>query len=551
MESGICLNIRPKTRDLDPIMALFNTATKIILATALFLPCLWGLAKPPNFIVVLADDMGFSDAGCYGGEVQTPVLDRLAADGLRFSQFYSAGRCWPSRAVILTGYYAQQVGMDPRKGKEWPVWSSMLPLRLKEKGYRNYHSGKWHVKGTPADPKMSGFDRSYWTRSWDRFFSPKKHWLDDQPLPHVPRGTDYYVTTDMADRAIEFLAEHERETPDQPFFCYLAFIAPHFPLHALPQDIAKYEDAYLKGWDVVRKERWERAQSMGLVQSGMARRRGDIFPPWNLSQEELIDQIDTGEVGFALPWEELTAEQQRFQATKMAIHAAMVDRMDYEIGRVMQQISAMGEADNTVFFFMVDNGASGEIINRGDKHDPSAPLGSAGSYLCLGPGWSTASNSPLSLHKHWNHEGGIASPFIVHWPEGIRSGGELRHVPGHFIDLVPTILELAGVKAEPPEIGPGLPGRSLAPAFAGDPDWEDREFFFAHSGNRALRRGDWKAVMRRDNGNRWELYKVAKDRAELHDLARSQPDRLKSLVSRWEALQTQYDEDFLAGAEKN
>ena len=268
MESGICLKIRTKTRDLGRTMAFSNTATKIILATALFLPCLRGPAKPPNFFVVLADDMGFSDAGCYGGEVQTPTLDRLAADGLRFSQFYSTGRCWPSRAVILTGYYAQQVGMDPRKGKEWPAWSRMLPLRLKEKGYRSYHSGKWHVKGTPVDPQRSGFDRSYWTRAWDRFFSPKKHWLDDQPLPPVPRGTDYYVTTDMADRAIEFLAEHERETPEQPFFCYLAFIAPHFPLHALPQDIAKYADAYLEGWDVVRKKRWERVQSMGLVQSG-------------------------------------------------------------------------------------------------------------------------------------------------------------------------------------------------------------------------------------------------------------------------------------------
>ena len=329
------------------------------------------MAKPPNFIVVLADDMGYSDAGCYGGDVETPNIDSLAYNGLRFTQFYSAGRCWPSRAVILTGYYAQQVGMDPRKGQEWPSWSRMLPLRLKEKGYRSYHSGKWHVKGTPADAARSGFDRSYWTRSWDRFFSPKQHWLDDEPLPEVPRGTDYYVTIEMADRAIEFLQQHEDETPDQPFFCYLAFFAPHFPLHALPQDIAKYRDAYLQGWDAVRKERWARVNSMGLVNSGLAKRRGDIFPPWNLSQKDLVEQIDTGEVGFALPWDELTAEQQRFQATKMAIHAAMVDRMDQEIGRVMNQISDMGEADNTVFIFIVDNGASGEIINRGDRHDPS------------------------------------------------------------------------------------------------------------------------------------------------------------------------------------
>ena len=530
-------------------MALNNSATKIFLITALFFPYLVGSAKPPNFFVVLADDMGFSDAGCYGGEIQTPTLDRLAAEGLRYTQFYSTGRCWPSRAVIMTGYYAQQVGMDPRNTNQWPSFSRLLPLLLKEKGYRSYHSGKWHLKGTPVDPQVSGFDRSYWTRAHDRFFSPKKHWLDDEPLPEVPRGTDYYVTTDMADRAIEFLQEHQKKTPDQPFLCYLAFISPHFPLHALPQDIAKYQDAYLKGWDAVRKERWERVKAMGMVQSGMAKRRGDIFPPWNLSQEELIAQIDPREVGFALPWDELTPDQQRFQAAKMALHAAMIDRVDQEIGRVMRQIEDMGEAEDTVFFFMSDNGASGEIINRGDKHDPSAPMGSADSYLCLGPGWSTAANSPLSLHKHWNHEGGIASPFIVHWPKGIHAAGELRHAPGHFIDLVPTILELAGIETTAPESAPSFPGRSLTPTFAEDPDWENRELFFAHRGNRALRQDGWKAVMRRDNGERWELYRIAEDRGELNDLAKTHPDRLDAMVSRWEALQTQYDDDFLSNRE--
>jgi arylsulfatase len=505
--------------------------------------------KAPNIILVLADDMGYSDAGCFGGDIQTPKLDSLAENGLRFTQMYSTGRCWPSRSVILTGYYAQQVGMDPRRGEQWPSWNRMLPLRLKDAGYRNYHSGKWHVKGTPVDPETGGFDRSYWTRSWDRFFSPKKHWLDDQPLPEVPSGTDYYVTTHMADRAIEFLQQHEKETADQPFFCYLAFFAPHFPLHALPQDIEKYRDFYLKGWDVVRKERWARVNSMGLVNSGLAKRRGDIAPPWNLPQAELVAQIDTGEVGMALPWDELTSEQQRFQATKMAIHAAMIDRMDQEIGKVMQQIEDMGEADNTVFLFVVDNGASGEIINRGDKHDPSAPLGSAGSYLCLGPGWSTAANTPFSLHKHWNHEGGISSPMIVNWPKGIKARGDLRHATGHFIDLVPTILDLAGAKTIPPEKGPALPGRSLVPAFEKEPDWGERSLFWAHSGNRALRRGEWKAVTRRDNGDRWELYNISKDRAELNDLAATYPEKLAGLASEWETLRMQFDADFEIGAQ--
>lgn len=505
--------------------------------------------KPPNIILVLADDMGYSDAGCFGGDIETPTLDRLAHNGLRFTQMYSTGRCWPSRSVILTGYYAQQVGMDPRRGKEWPRWNTMLPLRLKDKGYRTYHSGKWHVKGTPVDPGSGGFDRSYWTRSWDRFFSPQKHWLDDQPLPAVPRGTEYYATTHMADRAIEFLQEHDRKTPDQPFFCYLAFFAPHFPLHALPEDIEKYRDAYLKGWDVVRTERWARVVSLGLADSGLARRRGDIFPAWNLPQDELVAQIDTGEVGMALPWRELTVEQRRFQATKMAIHAAMVDRMDQEIGRVMRTIDAMGQGDNTVFMFVVDNGASGEIINRGDKHDPSAPPGSAGSYLCLGPGWSTAANTPFSLHKHWNHEGGISSPMIVNWPKGIKSRGELRHSVSHFIDLVPTILELAGIQTTPPENGPVFPGRSLVPAFDQDPDWDERSLFFSHSGNRALRRGDWKAVMRRDNGDRWELYNIAWDRAELNNLAKQYPEKLQALAAAWLSLGQQFERDFERGSD--
>lgn len=506
--------------------------------------------KPPNIILVLADDMGYSDAGCFGGDIQTPNIDSLAENGLRFSQMYSTGRCWPSRAVLMTGYYAQQVGMDPRKGKELPSWSRLLPLRLKESGYRSYHSGKWHLKGMPGDPEKSGFDRSFYLGDQDRFFSPTKVFLDDEPQPAVERDSGFYSTVVKADYAVQFLREHSEETSDQPFFLYLAFFAPHFPLHALPQDIEKYRDAYLRGWDVVRKERWSRLTSMGLVDSGLAERRQDVFPPWNLSQEELVTQIHPGEVAHALPWNELTAEQQRFQATKMAIHAAMIDRMDQEIGRVMAQVKIMGEADNTVFIFVSDNGASGEMMNRGDKHDPAAPLGSAGSYLGLGPGWSTAANTPFSFHKHWNHEGGISSPMIVNWPKGIQARGELRHTPGHFIDLFPTILDLAGVLNEPSKTGPDLPGRSLVPVFNAEPSWEDRVLFWAHSGNRAIREGDWKAVMRRDNDDRWELYHLVDDRAELNNLASAEPKRLSNLASIWEGLKARYDSDFEVGEVK-
>ncbi len=527
------------------MIPLFRTTSVVLFLIVLTIS---RAEKPPNIIMVVADDMGYSDAGCFGGEIQTPVLDSLAENGLRFSQMYSTGRCWPSRAVLMTGYYAQQVGMDPRRGKEWPNWSKLLPLHLKEQGYRSYHSGKWHIKGTPVDAETSGFDRSYMITDQDRFFSPERVFLDDEKQPAVERDTGFYSTVAKGDYAIDFLKEHAEQTGDQPFFMYLAFFAPHFPLHALPEDIEKYRDAYLKGWDVVRKERWARVNELGLFKSGLANRRGDIAPSWNLSQQDLVNEIHTGEVGYAFPWDELTAEQQRFQATKMAIHAAMIDRMDQEIGRVMNQIEVMGEADDTVFMFVVDNGASGEIINRADKHDPAAPMGSAGSYLCLGPGWSTASNSPLSLHKHWNHEGGISSPMIVSWPKGIRARGELRHSVSHFIDIVPTILDLAGVEQAVHADRPRLPGKSLVPVFGEDPDWPERPLFFHHTENQALRLGDWKAVMRRDNGDRWELYNIGNDRAELEDLADHDPDKLSSLVSIWKDLEAQFDEDFQSGA---
>ena len=460
---------------------------------------------------------------------------------------YSTGRCWPSRAVLMTGYYAQQVGMDPRKGKEWPSWSRLLPMRLKEAGYRNYHSGKWHLRGMPADSAVSGFDRSFYLGDQDRFFSPRKVFVDDEPQPAIERDSGFYSTVAKADYAIEFLEEHKAETPDQPFFLYLAFFAPHFPLHALPEDIEKYQDEYLRGWDIVGKERWSRLTAIGMVNSGLAERRQDIFPPWNLSDDELVSQIHPGEVAYALPWDDLTEEQQRFQATKMAIHAAMIDRMDQEIGRVKAEVERIGESDNTLFIFVSDNGASGEMMNRGDRHDPAAPLGSAGSYLGLGPGWSTAANSPFSFHKHWNHEGGISSPMIVSWPKGIQARGELRHTPAHFIDLYPTILDLAGGEAESPKEGPSLPGRSLVSAFNAPVDWSDRFIYWAHSGNRAIRQGSWKAVTRRDNEERWELYNLEDDRAELNDLATSKPDKLNTLATAWETLEVQFNKDFETG----
>jgi len=497
--------------------------------------------RRPNFLVVVADDMGFSDAGCYGGEIDTPNLDRLAAGGLRFTQMYSTGRCWPSRACILTGYYAQQVRMDPPKGR-LPAWCRLGPHFLKPLGYRCYHSGKWHIRGAPKPVADGGFDRSYHLADQDRFFSPRRHWEDDRPLPPVSPDSGYYATTAIADRAIGHLTEHARKHAGRPFFHYLAFTSPHFPLHALQEDIACYRARYAKGWDAARKARWQRMRDAGLIDCDLSRPEPDIKPGWNLPAEQLHKRIGPGEVARAVPWTDLTDRQKAFQATKMAIHAAMIDRMDREIGRVLDQLRKMGAWENTVVLFVSDNGASAEQIIRGDKHDPSAQPGSRRSYLCLGPGWSTAANTPLRLHKSWVHEGGIASPFIVHWPAGLRARGELRHNPGHFVDLLPTIIELAGGRASGRWKGMSVPpmaGRSLAPALTKDGSVPHDFLFFHHSGNRAIRVGDWKLVSAGRAGP-WELYNLRADRCESKDLAASHPEKVRELSKAWQRHETAF-----------
>jgi len=497
-----------------------------------------GAARPrtkPNFLVIVADDMGFSDAGCYGGEIATPNLDRLASRGLRFTQMYSTGRCWPSRACILTGYYAQQVRMDPPKGR-LPAWARVLPHYLKPLGYRCYHSGKWHVGAAPKPVADGGFDRSYHLKDQHRFFSTTKHFEDDRPLPPTEPDSGWYATTAVADHAVRCLKDHAADHAGRPFLEYLAFTSPHFPLHALPEDIARYDGRYTVGWDAVRRARHKRMREMGIVDCGLSPLHPDVKPGWNLSPEALAERIGPGEAPRAVPWDDLTAVQQAFQAKKMAIHAAMIDRMDREIGRVLDQVRAMGEEENTVVLFVSDNGASAEQLIRGDGHDPSAPPGSWRTHLCLGPGWSTASNTPLALHKSWVHEGGIASPFIVHWPAGLEARGGLRHTPAHFVDLLPTLVDLAGGEPSATWQGwpvPPLAGRSLVPALARDVDILREFLYWHHKGNRAIRVGDWKLVAAGADGP-WELYDLQADRCECHDLSARHPDRVRDLAARWQ-----------------
>ena len=504
----------------------------------------------PNFLVIVADDMGFSDAGCYGGEIATPNLDRLAQNGLRFTQFYNTARCWPTRSALVTGYYPQQIRRDglpggPRnfggRGKR-PEWARTVAEYLSAVGYRTYHSGKWHIDG---DPLKNGFDRSDQTSRGPGFF---------ETIKKKNRDPNYYETIHTADFAIECLKDHAAKHAEQPFFAYVAFRAPHFPLHALPEDIARYRDRYTEGWDVLRSERHKRQQSLGIEVAELSELEPQIGPPYAFPEQ--IKKLGPGEINRPIPWKELTAKQQQFQATKMAIHAAMVDRMDQEIGRIVTQLESMNELDNTFLCFLSDNGASAEIMVRGDGHDPSAEMGSAETYLCLGPGFSSAANTPFRRHKTWVHEGGISTPFIVHWPVGISAKNEVRSTMAHVIDITPTILDLAGVKIEAGE-GPPMSGVSLRTALTDQDVVLHDELWFYHNSNRAMRQGDWKIVYapNPDAGQRglgskdeledatkidWQLYRVSTDRAEQHDLSESEPQRVKTMAARWDDLRKQF-----------
>ncbi len=503
----------------------------------------------PNILLILADDMGFSDAGCYGGEIETPNLDSLASHGLRFTQFYNTARCWPSRACILTGYYAQAVRRDSMPGVNGgnqgirPRWARLLPEYLKPLGYRCYHSGKWHVDGKPLE---NGFDHSFDINGdgQNNYFRPG---ATEDGLP-VPQTADYYATTAAAEHAIRCLREHAEKYADRPFFEYLAFTSPHFPLQAPAADIARYREKYRAGWDVMRQERYDRMRKLDIVHCGLSRLEPLVWPDYNLSNEALRARIGPGEVGRAVAWESLTDEQKAFQPIKMAIHAAMVHRMDAEIGRVIAQVKAMGSLDNTVILFLSDNGASAEQIIRGDGHDPAAPPGSARTFLCLGPGWSSGANTPLRLHKSWVHEGGISTPLIVQWPAGIKARGELRWNPGHVTDLVPTILELAG--GQRPQTFPGKPapplhGKSLVPAFSRDGAVVHDFFWWFHVGNRALRVGDWKIVAVKNSP--WELYDLSKDRSESFNLAAAKPEKVREFDQLW----TKHADEFRALAQQD
>lgn len=490
----------------------------------------------PNVLIILADDLGFADLGCYGGDIRTPTLDRLAEDGLRLSQFYTAGRSASSRVSLLTGYYHDQMGATR------PSWAKTLPQLLKAADYRSYHSGKWQVDRWFRDPILSaGFDRSYHLADPGRHLWPKEHYLDGRRLDAVERSDDFNATAAASDNMIDFLKDHEQQHKEKPFFAYLAFTAPHHPLQADEDDIAEYAEQYGDGWDARRARIFVKQRQMGLINADLSPLDPNVVAPGSTDDQRAV--LGAGEVPYALRWFELNDREQAFQAQKMRIYAAMVERMDREIGRIIYQLRRMRAYENTLILFMSDNGANSEIVVGAEGHDPTATPGSGDSYLCLGPGWAASSNTPFSRYKQSVNEGGIAVPFIAHWRRTIEDDGDISDEIGHLIDLAPTVLKLAGLKpANPTKDAPKLPGIDLMPTLLSKGAAPERELFFNQSGNRAFRQGKWKIVSSASD-RAWSLHDMTTDRSEEDNVGRRNPEKLLELTMRWERLNKDFEAD--------
>jgi len=475
----------------------------------------------PNIILIMSDDMGYSDIGCYGGEIATPNIDSLARGGLRFNQFYNASRCCPTRASLLTGLFPHQAGMGgmvhtPVKSKAGAYQGYLnnqcvtIAEVLQKSGYNTLMSGKWHVGETrPHWPLDRGFNKYFGLISGAaNYFDISKtknkrahRQMVNNNESFTPPEKGFYMTDAITDHAVEMLDQACQK--DKPFFLYTAYTAPHWPLHALPEDIAKYKDKYLQGWDVLRKKRFKRQQELGIAEES-----------WKLSP---LDEEVT-------PWNELTNKEE--MALKMAVYAAQIDRMDQGIGKILARLKESGQEDNTLIFFLSDNGGCHEGGPQGlDFRKNGLPPGGVDSYMSYGRSWANASNTPFRMFKHWVHEGGISTPLIVRWPRMIKNNGRITSQTGHIIDLMATCLDAAG--AEYPleyhgrSITP-LQGKSLLPVFRGKVRNEHEYLFWEHEGNKAVRHKKWKLVSKK--GKHWELYDLTKDRTELVDLSAIFPD---------------------------
>ena len=540
-----------------------NIIQRILLCLATAAPAI--SAERPNVIVILADDMGYSDLGCYGSEIATPNLDALAKGGVRFTQFYNTARCCPTRASLLTGLHPHQAGVGHMmEDKGLPGYRGNLNRNcvtiaeaLKPAGYRSYAVGKWHV--TPGLSAKALEDRSNWPlqRGFDRYYGtihgaggywdPSALVRDNTQITAANdteyRPAEFYYTDAISEHAVRFIGEHARDHAKEPFFLYVAYTAAHWPLHAKAADIAKYRGRYDAGFAAIRDARWARQKQLGVIDEKWT--PSPLVGDWS------------------------NVKDRAFEARCMEVYAAMVDCMDQGIGRVVAELKESGQFDNTLILYLQDNGGCAEPTGRGPKAEPRAehptlPLMSADdfqvnstpkqtrdgwpvrqgygvmpggpeTYVAYGRDWANVSNTPFREFKHWVHEGGISTPLIAHWPAGIESG-KISHAPGQLVDIMATVLDVSGAaypaeidgrKITPPE------GVSLRPAFAGKPLARTQPLVWEHEGNRAIREGDWKLVAKGPAAP-WELYNLANDRTELHDLAAAEPERAKDLAAKWD-----------------
>lgn len=494
----------------------------------------------PNILLVLTDDLGFSDLGCYGSEINTPNLDELAENGLRFTQFYNSARCCPSRASLLTGLYPHQAGVgEMTEAREEPGYKGYLKKQcvtlaevLANHGYRTYLSGKWHVG--KHDPINRGFDEFFGLLGgFDSYWDESKYVRlpEGRPIRQYQPG-EFYATDAITDYALDFIEDSYKE--EVPFFLYLAYNAPHFPLQAPKGDIEKYEHIYEKGWDAIREERLARMKKLGIINENTP------LPP----RSEYWDR-DRDIRGTNPAWETLDSDRKKDLARRMAIYAAMVDRMDRNLGRIIDQIRSKGDLDNTLILFCSDNGACAEwdpwgfdnwitTSNMLHRKEDIQKMGGPDSYHSYGSGWANACSTPLRMYKHYSHEGGISTPLIAHWPAGITRNGEIEHHPGHFIDIMSTFVDITGAhypkSFKGQEILP-MEGSSLVPAFNGDKPLE-RTFCFEHEHHCAIRQGKWKLTKIKEKD--WELYNIEDDRAEMNNLAEAYPSLVQHLKESWE-----------------
>ena len=493
------------------------------------------VSKQPNIVIIMADDMGFSDIGCYGSEIQTPNIDALAQQGIRFDRFHNASRCCPTRASLMTGLYPHNTGLGwmTRLDLRQPGYTGQLNNQcvsiaevLHNAGYKTYMAGKWHLNKDdecePDSPKHNwpthrGFDRFFGIlKGATDYFKPTNLYRNDIK---IEPDSSFYITDAITDNACQFITEHKQKSSGNPFFLYVAHVAPHWPLHAKDKDIQKYLDLkyYEKGWDSVRQERFERMKQLGIIPATT-----------KLSEPQ----------GNVLKWNDLSEDEKKTMRKKMAVYAAQVDAMDQGIGRIIETLKQTGSLDNTLIIFLSDNGASSLNVSR--KSKSYEDLGSVKSFESYGISWANVSNTPMKYYKLYEHEGGTAAPFIMTWGDKIKAKGSINHQTAHVIDLMPTVLEVA--KASYPKVFKGhkiksYQGESLIPYLKGQKN-KARKLYFEHVANRAIIDGNWKLVSLGKHTypytSPWELYNLQTDRSETNNLAEKYPEKVKKMAADWE-----------------